>query len=140
MDVTQKPDHLRPSRERPARLRLQACSGAARAAVIAAGTAAACTACCVAVVLPAVIMANIGSMLVLLDRAHGWVIWLAVFAVAARGFGSVTRLQAAGRSRGPAPRYRRHADRRRASCASWSLIKPLTFHAFGITKKQVDKN
>jgi hypothetical protein len=117
-------------------------SGAAKAAVIAAGTAAACTACCVSpFVLPAVIMANIGSMLVLLDRAHGWVIWLAVFAVA--GAWLWIGYQARARRAGPARStlaMMAVATLVLTVAASWPLIKPLAFHAFGITKKQVDKN
>ena len=117
-------------------------SGAAKAAVIAAGTAVACTACCVLpFVLPAVIIANIGSMIALLDRAHGWVNWLAVLAVA--GAWLWIGYQATARRTRPARStlaMMAAATLMLTVAASWPLIKPLAFHAFGITRKQVDKN
>jgi hypothetical protein len=86
-------------------------------------------------------MANIGSMIALLDRAHGWVTWLAVFAIA--GTWLWIGYQATARRTGPARSTLAMmvvATLVLTVAASWPLIKPLAFHAFGITKKQVDKN
>jgi hypothetical protein len=56
---------------------------AAKAAIVTAGTAAASTACCVLpFTLPAVILANFGGVIAMLDHAHGWVTWIAIAAVA----------------------------------------------------------
>ena len=114
-------------------------SGMAKAAVVAAGTAAACTACCVLpFALPAVILANAGGVIALLDHAHGWATWLAAVGVVAAW--AWTGRQAIRTSMRPAIStlvMMSIATIVVATAASWPLLKPVVFHTFGITKKNV---
>lgn len=116
-------------------------SGAAKAAVIAAGTAAACTACCVLpFTLPAIVLANIGGILTVLDHAHGWMTWLAIAAVAA-AWVWIGRQSLRARVR---PTTSTLAVMGFASivmmlAASWPLLKPAVFHTLGIVQKNLDK-
>ena len=116
-------------------------SDAAKAAVIAAGTAAACTACCVLpFTLPAIVLANIGGVLTLLDHAHGWVTWLAIAAVAAAWLW-IGRQSLRARARPAASTLAMMAVATAVMiiAASWPLLKPAMFHTFGIVKKNPDK-
>jgi hypothetical protein len=110
---------------------------AAKAAVIAAGTAAACTACCVLpFTLPVVIVANVGGVLTMLDRAHGWVTWLGIAAVA--GAWLWLGRQYWGTRRKPAHStlaMMAVATMVIALAASWPLLKPAVFQTLGIAKK-----
>jgi hypothetical protein len=117
-------------------------SGAAKAAVIAAGTAAACTACCVLpFTLPAIVLANIGGVLTLLDHAHGWVTWLAIAAVAAAWLWIGRQSTRTGlRPGGSTLAMMAFATAVMILAASWPLLKPAAFHAFGIVKKNPEKS
>jgi hypothetical protein len=116
-------------------------SGAAKAALIAAGTVAACTACCVLpFALPAILLANIGGVIALVDHAHGWVTWIAIAAVAGAWIW-IGRESLTARMR---PATSTLAMMGVATmviglAASWPLIKPTIFHSLGITKKNLDK-
>ena len=116
-------------------------SGAAKAAAIVAGTAAACTACCVLpFTLPAIVLANIGGVLTLLDHAHGWVTWLAISAVAA-AWVWIGRQSIRARVR---PATSTLAMMGLATvvmtlAASWPLLKPTVFHRLGIVQTNLDK-
>jgi hypothetical protein len=116
-------------------------NGAAKTALIVAGTAAACTACCVLpVALPAIVLANIGGVIALLDHAHGWVTWIAVAAVAGAWIW-IGRQSLTTRTR---PAISTLAMMGVATvvitlAASWPLIKPTVLHSLGITKKIPDK-
>ena len=116
--------------------------GAAKAAVIAAGTAAACTACCVLpFTLPAIVLANIGGVLTLLDHAHGWVTWLAISAVAAAWLWIGGQSRRSGlRPRGSTLAMMAFATAVLILAASWPLLKPTVFQAFGIVKKDPEKS
>ena len=116
-------------------------SGAAKAAIIAAGTAAACTACCVLpFTLPAIVLANIGGILTLLDHAHGWATWLAISAVAAAwvwiGYQSI---RARVRPATSTLTLMGLATIVMMLAASWPLLKPTVFHTLGIVQKNPDK-
>jgi hypothetical protein len=118
-----------------------AASRAAKAAVLVAGTAAACTACCVLpFALPAIVLANIGGVLALLDHAHGWVTWLAIGAVAGAWLW-IGRQALIARTRPTASTLAMMgvATVVIALAASWPLMKPVVFHTFGIAKKNLDK-
>jgi hypothetical protein len=110
---------------------------AAMAAVIAAGTAAACTACCVLpFTLPVVIVANVGGVLTMLDRAHGWVSWLGIAAVA--GAWLWLGRQYLGTRRRPS--FATLAMMAAATIvialtASWPLLKPAVFQMLSIAKE-----
>lgn len=110
---------------------------AAKAAVIAAGTAAACTACCVLpFTLPVVIVANLGGVLTVLDRAHGWVTWLGIAAVAGAWLW-IGRQYQRTRMR---PAFSTLAMMSIATivitlAASWPLLKPCVFQVLSIAKK-----
>jgi len=118
-----------------------AASRAAKAAVVAAGTAAACTACCVLpFTLPAVILANFGGAIALLDHAHGWVTWLAMLAVGGAWIWMIRQVL----TRRAKPAISTWAMMAVATvvvtlAASWPLLKPVVFHGFGIAKKNLDK-
>ncbi|SDN09438.1 hypothetical protein [Afipia sp. GAS231] len=116
-------------------------SGAAKAAVIVAGTAAACTACCVLpFTLPAIVLANIGGILTVLDHAHGWVTWLAISAVAAVwvwiGHQSI---RARVRPATSTVVMMGFATIVMMLAASWPLLKPTAFNTLGIVQKNPDK-
>jgi hypothetical protein len=116
-------------------------SGAAKAAAIAAGTAAACTACCVLpFALPAIVLANIGGIIALVDHAHGLVTWMAIAAVAGAWIW-IGRQTLTTRTR---PAISTLAMMGVATvvitlAASWPLLKPTVFHSLGIIKKILDK-
>ena len=116
-------------------------SGAAKAAAIAAGTAAACTACCVLpFALPAIVLANIGGIIALVDHAHGLVTWMAIAAVAGAWIW-IGHQTLNTRTR---PAISTLATMGVATvvitlAASWPLLKPTVFHSLGITKKILDK-
>jgi hypothetical protein len=142
MDVTHSPTCTLPSNGGPGcGCKPTRSSGAAKAAVIAAGTAAACTACCVLpFTLPAIVLANVGGVLTVLDQAHGWVTWLAISAVAA-AWVWIGRQSIRARVR---PATSTHAMMGLATIvmmisASWPLLKPKVFHTIGIVQKNLDK-
>jgi hypothetical protein len=112
-------------------------SRAAKAAVIAAGTAAACTACCVLpFTLPVAIVANVGGLLTVLDRAHGWVTWLGIAAVAGAWLW-IGRQFFRTRAKPPFSTLAMMvvATLVISLTASWPLLKPAVFHTLGIAKK-----
>ena len=117
-------------------------SGVAKAAVAAAGTAAACTACCVLpFTLPAIVLAHIGGALTLLDHAHGWVTWVAMAAVAAAWLWIGRRSARTGmRPGGSTLAMMAFATAVMILAASWPLLKPTAFQAFGIVKKNPEKS
>ena len=142
MDVTHSPTCTLPSNGEPGcGCKPTRRSGAAKAAVIAAGTAAACTACCVLpFTLPAIVLANVGGVLTVLDHAHGWVTWLAISAVAA-AWVWIGRQSIRARVR---PTTSTLAMMGLATtvmmlAASWPLLKPTVFHTIGIVQKNLDK-
>jgi hypothetical protein len=143
MDVTRSsPACTLPSHGEPGCCRMPTrSSGAAKAAVIAAGTAIACTACCVLpFTLPAIVLANVGGILTVLDHAHGWVTWLAISAVAA-AWVWIGRQSIRARTR-PATSMLAMmglATTVMILAASWPLLKPAVFHTFGIMQKNLDK-
>jgi hypothetical protein len=117
-------------------------SAAAKAAAIAAGTAAACTACCVLpFALPAIVLANIGGVIALVDHAHGWVTWMAIAAVAGAWIwiGRQT-LTTRARPANSTVAMMGVATVVITLAASWPLLKPTVFHSLGITKKILDKD
>jgi hypothetical protein len=139
MDVTNSPACTLPSDSRPGCgcAPRPARSHAAKAAVVAAGTAAACTACCVLpFTLPAVIVANVGGVLTLLDRAHGWVTWLGIAAVAGAWLW-IGKQFFRTRTRPPSSTLAMMAVATIviSLTASWPLLKPAIFHTLGIAKK-----
>jgi hypothetical protein len=142
MDVTHSPTCTLPSNGGPGcGCKPAKGSGAAQAAVIAAGTAAACTACCVLPFTPpAIVLANVGGVLTVLDHAHGWVTWLAISAVAA-AWVWIGRQSIRARVR---PATSTLAMMGLATIvmmisASWPLLKPTVFHTTGIVQKNLDK-
>jgi hypothetical protein len=117
-------------------------NGAAKAALIAAGTAAACAACCaLPFALPAIVLANIGGVIALVDHAHGWATWMAVAAVAGAWIW-IGRQSLTARTRPATSTLAMMAVATvvMTLAASWPLIKPTVFHSFGITKKIPDKS
>jgi hypothetical protein len=143
MDVTHTPVACRlPSNDNPGcGCRPAKGSRAAKAAIVAVGTAAACTACCVLpFTLPAVILANVGSIITLVDHAHGWMTWLAVVAVAGAwvwiGRQAIrTRIKPAASTLSMMV----IATVVMTLAASWPLLKPTVFHTLGIAKKTSSK-
>jgi hypothetical protein len=98
--------------------------------------AAACASCCVLpFVLPAVLLANVGGVIALLDHAHAWVTRAAIAAVACAWCWVILQMIRTGR-----------APARSASimmvlatvltlmAASWPLIEPMAFRALGIAR------
>jgi hypothetical protein len=116
-------------------------SPVAKAAIVAAGTAAACTACCVLpFTLPAVILANFGGLIAVLDHAHGWITWLAIAAVG--GAWIWIWRQSSRAQRRPAIStlvMMVIASLVISLAASWPLIKPAVFYTLGIAKKAPDR-
>lgn len=111
---------------------------AAKAALAVAGTAAACTACCVLpFTLPAVVVANVGGVLTLLDRSHGWVTWFGIAAVAGAWLW-IGRQYFRMRTRPPASTLAMMAVATIviSLAASWPLLKPVVFSTLGIVGKK----
>jgi len=110
---------------------------AAGTAVATALVAAACTACCVLpFTLPAVVVASAGSLLAVLDHAHGLMTKLSIAFVACAWGWIVWR----SRTR----RLKIRSSVRAAMCAAtvltataalWPVMEPVVFHALGIVKK-----
>lgn len=142
MDVTNGPACTLPAGDDPA----CACapkpqrSRVAKVAIAAAGTAAACTACCVLpLTLPAVILAHVGGVLTLLDRAHGWATWLGMAAVASAWLW-LGRQFLRSRSRPPCATLALMALATIviSLAAAWPLLKPVVFHGLGIAARTGD--
>lgn len=108
------------------------------AAATSAMSAVACTSCCVLpLVLPAVVMANIGGAIAVLDHAHVWVTRLAMV-VLALAWG-VTIRQAVKNRTWPARTAIAllvASTVLTTTAASWKWIEPAAFQMFGIVKKQ----
>src|SRR5882757_2153944 len=90
--------------------------------------------------LPAIVLANIGGILTLLDHAHGWATWLAISAVAAAwvwiGYQSI---RARVRPATSTLTLMGLATIVIMLAASWPLLKPTVFHTLGIVQKNPDK-
>lgn len=108
------------------------------AAATSAMSAVACTSCCVLpLVLPAVVMANIGSAIAVLDHTHVWVTRLAILVlVIAWG---VTIRQAVKNRTWPARTAIAllvASTVLTTTAASWKWIEPAAFQMLGIAKRQ----
>lgn len=109
----------------------------AGAATISALAAAACTSCCVLpFLLPAVILANIGGMLAILDHAHVWVTRAAMIVVACTWIW--IWYQAAIGRRKPSRAsmlWMTLATTLTLTAVSWPLIQPWVDQVLGIVRK-----
>lgn len=111
---------------------------AAGAAAMTALAAAACTACCLLpFTLPAVILAGAGGFIAVLDHAHGWVTRLAVLVVIGAwlwiGWQVRKTQRRAARSTVAVMVL---ATLLTTAAASWPVLEPAAFNAFGIVKKR----
>lgn len=109
----------------------------AKTATVSALAAVACTSCCVLpFLLPAVVLANIGGLIAILDHAHVWVTRGAMFVVACAwiliGFQTGIAQKRPSRS---AVLWMTLATIMAVAAASWPTLKPLVFHVFGFVKK-----
>jgi hypothetical protein len=109
----------------------------AGAAAMSGLAAAACASCCILpFTLPAVVLANIGGALALLDHAHLWVTRGAIGAVAcAWGWLIVQSARTGKRPARSTVILMLVATALTIAAASWPLIEPVAFHALGIVKK-----
>ena len=109
----------------------------AGAATLSALSAVACTSCCVLpFVLPAVVLANVGGAVAVLDHAHVWATRTALVAVAcAWGWTSYQTVKTKRRPRPSSLLLLLLATTLTIGAASWPRIEPLVFHALGITKQ-----
>jgi hypothetical protein len=110
----------------------------AGAASITALAAVACTACCILpFTLPASLLAFAGGSIAVLDHAHRWATWLAVLMVGCAwlwiGWQVRRTKRTVARSTLAAMVF---ATLLTATAASWPLIEPVAFNAFGIVKQK----
>jgi hypothetical protein len=110
----------------------------AGAAVLSALAAVACASCCILpFTLPAVLLADVGGSLAVLDHAHGWVTRAAIVAVTCAW--CWVGVQIARTRRKPTRStviMMLLATVLTAMAASWPLIEPIAFDALGIVKKR----
>jgi hypothetical protein len=93
-----------------------------------------------AVCLPAIVLANIGGVIALVDHAHGWVTWTAIAAVAGAWIW-IGRQILTTRTRPTISTLAMMAVATVviALAAPWPQLKPTVFHSLGITKNMLDK-
>ena len=110
---------------------------AAGTAVATAMVAAACTACCVLpFTLPAVVLASAGSLIAVLDHAHGLMTKLSVAVVACAWGWIVWRSRTTGlKIRSSVLAAICAATMLTATAALWPVMKFAVFHALGVAKK-----
>lgn len=110
---------------------------AAGAAVATAVVAAACTACCVLpFTLPAVVLASAGSLMAVLDHAHGLMTMLSVAAVLCAWGWIVWRSRTTGlKVRSSVLVAMCAATVLTATAALWPVMETAVFHALGVAKK-----
>lgn len=110
---------------------------AAGTAVVTAVVAAACTACCVLpFTLPAVVLASAGSLIAVLDHAHGLMTILSVAVVLCAWAWIVWRSRTTGRKvRASVLAAMLAATVLSATAALWPLMELGVVHALGVTKK-----
>jgi len=110
---------------------------AAGTAVATALVAAACTACCVLpFTLPAVVLAGFGSLLAVLDHAHGLMTRLSIAVVVCAWGWIMWRARTSGlRIRSSVLAAMCAATLLTATAALWPAMEPAIFHALGIAKK-----
>ncbi|WP_143199036.1 hypothetical protein [Bradyrhizobium sp. NAS80.1] len=109
---------------------------AAGTAVATAVVAAACTACCVLpFTLPAVVLASAGSLIAVLDRAHGLMTILSIAVVACAWGWIVWRSLTTGlKIRSSVLAAMCVATVLTATAALWPIMGPAVFHALGTAK------
>ena len=112
-------------------------SKAAGAAVATAVVAAACTACCVLpFTLPAVVLASAGSLIAMLDHAHGLMTVLSIAVVLCAWGWIVWRSRTTGlKIRSSVLVAMCAATVLTATAALWPVMEPAVAHALGIAKK-----
>lgn len=110
---------------------------AAATAVATAVVAAACTACCVLpFTLPAVVFAGAGSLIAVLDHAHGLMAMLSVAVVLCAWGWIVWRSRTTGlKVRSSVLAAMCAATLLTATAALWPVMEPAVFHALGAAKK-----
>ncbi|QQO11568.1 hypothetical protein JJB99_18785 [Bradyrhizobium diazoefficiens] len=110
---------------------------AGTAAVATAVIAAACTACCVLpFTLPAVVLASAGSMIAVLDHAHGLMTALSVAVVLCAWAWIVWRARTSGlKIRSSVLAAMCAATVLTATAALWPVMEHAVFHALGVAKK-----
>jgi hypothetical protein len=110
---------------------------AAGAAVATAVVAAACTACCVLpFTLPAVVLAGAGSLIAVLDHAHGLITKLSIAVVICAWGWIAWRSRTTGlKIRSPVLAAMCTATVLTATTALWPVMGPAVFHALGVAQK-----
>lgn len=110
---------------------------AASTAVASALVAAACTACCVLpFTLPAVVLAGAGSLIAVLDHAHGLMTKLSVVVVLGAWGWIVWRSRTTGlKMRATVLAAMCAATVLTATAALWPVMEPAVFHMLGVAKK-----
>ncbi|WP_143278716.1 hypothetical protein [Bradyrhizobium sp. Y36] len=110
---------------------------AAGAALTTAAVAAACTACCVLpFTLPAVVLASAGSVIAVLDHAHGLLTKLSIAVVICSWVWIAWRSRKTGaRLRSSVLGVMCAATVLTATAALWPVMEPAVFHMLGIAKK-----
>jgi hypothetical protein len=109
---------------------------AAGTAVATAVVAAACTACCVLpFTLPAVVLASVGSLIAVLDHAHGLMTKLSIAVVVCAWAWIVWRSRRRGlKIRSSVLAAMCAATVLTATAALWPVMGPAVFHTFGVAK------
>ncbi len=110
---------------------------AAGTAVATAIVAAACTACCVLpFTLPAVVLASAGSLIAVLDHAHGRITKLSIAVVVGAWGWIVWRSRRTGlKIRSSVMAAMCAATVLTVTAALWPVMEPVIFHALGVAKK-----
>lgn len=110
---------------------------AAGTAVTTAVIAAACTACCVLpFTLPAVVLASAGSLIAMLDHAHGLMTKVSIAVLLCAWGWIVWRSRSTGlKIRASVLAAMCVATVLTATAALWPVLEPAVFHALGVVKK-----
>ncbi|WP_247967401.1 hypothetical protein [Bradyrhizobium sp. 195] len=110
---------------------------AGAAALTTAALAAACTACCVLpFTLPAIVLAGAGSLIAVLDHAHGLMTILSIAVVIGAWIWIAWRARTTGsRIRSSVLALMGAATILTATAALWPVMEPAVFHALGVAKK-----
>ena len=109
----------------------------AGAAAMSGLAAVACASCCILpFTLPAVLLASFGGAISVLNHAHVWVIRAAIGAVACAWGWLFYQTVRTGKKPARSTKVTMAvATVLTLTAASWPLIEPLAFHAFGVVKK-----
>jgi hypothetical protein len=112
-------------------------SKVAGAAAMSGLAAVACASCCILpFTLPSVLLASFGGAISLLDHAHVWVTRVAIGAVACAWGWLFYQTVRTGKKPARSTKVTMAvATVLTLTAASWPLIEPLAFHAFGVVKK-----